>query len=381
VKSFKEWLGPVIHVLKKEIIEMRRTNMIRFLIAAPILQAIVFGFVATTDIKNVPTLICDEDNTAMSRELGGKFLNSEYFEITKIMHNPSEIQAELGENRAKVCVRIPIGFQNNIKKGKKSQVQLIGDGTDSNSATMTMSRAQLMIMEFSNRVFAAKIKLVKNNVGPLPQVSLEERVWYNPELKSAHVMVPGVMGLILAIVTLVVMSISIVREKEAGNLEQMVVTPITPTQIIAGKVIPYIVIGLVDIILVVITCGIIFKTPFEGSFILLLSLSIFMILVNLGIGIFISTVSATQQQAMFSAIFFLMPNILLSGFLFPIKNMPEVLQWLTYLIPMRYYIVIIRGIFLKDLGFFELLPQTLALFVYGIIIFTLAIKRFKKTVA
>lgn len=381
MQSFKDFMGPVIHVLKKEIIEMRRTNLIRFLIAAPIMQAIIFGFVATTDIKNVPTLICDEDNTAVSRELSGKFLNSNYFKITRITRNPSEIQSELGENRAKVCIRIPIGFQDKVKKGKKSQVQLIGDGTDSNSATMTMSRAQLMIMEFSNRVFAQKIKLVKNTVGSLAQITLEERVWYNPELKSANVMVPGVMGLILAIVTLVVMSLSIVREKEAGNLEQMVVTPITPTQIIIGKVIPYIAIGLLDIVLVVITCGIIFRTPFEGSFILLLSLSIFMILVNLGIGIFISTVSATQQQAMFSAIFFLMPNILLSGFLFPIKNMPEVLQWFTYLIPMRYYMVIIRGIFLKDLGFVELLPQTLALLAYGILIFALAIKRFRKTVA
>ena len=210
---------------------------------------------------------------------------------------------------------------------------------------------------------------------------MRERVWYNPELKSSHVMVPGVMGLILAIVTLVVMSISVVREKEAGNLEQMVVTPIRPSQIIAGKIIPYVVIGLVDITLVVITCGIIFKTPFEGSFLLLLTLSIFMILVNLGIGILISTVSATQQQAMFSAIFFLMPNILLSGFLFPIKNMPEILQWLTYIIPMRYYMVIIRGIFLKGLGLTELLFETTALFVYGALIFIVAVLAFKKTAA
>jgi ABC-2 type transport system permease protein len=218
-------------------------------------------------------------------------------------------------------------------------------------------------------------------MGSMPGISLQERVWYNPELKSANVMVPGVIGLILAIVTLVIMSISIVREKEAGNIEQMVVSPITAGQIIAGKVIPYVILGLVDIIVVVITCGLIFKTPFEGSFTLLLSLSFFMILVNLGIGIFISTISKTQQQAMFTAIFFMLPNILLSGFLFPIKNMPLVLQWLTYIIPMRYYMVIIKGIFLKGLGFFELLPQTLALLAYGAVVFTMAIMRFRKTVA
>ena len=228
-------------------------------------------------------------------------------------------------------------------------------------------------------MFEKQFAVVKNLIGPTPGISLQERVWYNPELKSANVMVPGVIGLILAIITLVIMSVSIVREKEAGNIEQMAVTPIRPSQIIAGKIIPYIILGLVDITLVVVTCGIIFQTPFEGSFILLLALSFFMILVNLGIGLFISTISATQQQAMFSSIFFMMPNILLSGFLFPIKNMPLVLQWLTYFIPMRYYIVIIRGIFLKNLGFFELLPQTLALFVYGIIIFTLAVMQFRKT--
>jgi ABC-2 type transport system permease protein len=377
--KWKEWIGPVIHVIKKEFIEMRRTRLVAVLVIAPILQAIIFGYVATTDIKYVPTLICDEDGSAMSRALADKFLNSEYFSITAVVRDPKFIQPELGANRAKACIRIPVDFEEKVKKGQKVQVQIIGDGTDSNSATLTMSRAQLIITAFSNKVFEKQFAAVKVIMGNLPGISLEERVWYNPELKSANVMVPGVIGLILAIVTLVIMSISIVREKEAGNIEQMIVTPIKPAQIIAGKVIPYVILGLIDITIVVITCGIIFQTPFEGSFILLLSLSFFMILVNLGIGIFISTISTTQQQAMFSAIFFMLPNILLSGFLFPIKNMPLVLQWLTYLIPMRYYMVIIKGIFLKGLGFFELLPQTLALFVYGVIIFTMAVRQFRKT--
>jgi ABC-2 type transport system permease protein len=377
--NIKEFFGPVKHVMKKEFIEMRRSKLVVVLVVAPIFMSIVFGFVATTDINHVPTMICDEDSTATSRKLTDKFINSEYFSITMISRDPSRIQKELGGNRAKVAVRIPKDFEENIKKGKLAPVQLIGDGTDTNSATQTMGRAQMIINAFSQEIFAQKMALIKNSIGSLPSLSVEERVWYNPELKSANVMVPGVMGMILAIVTLVIMSLSIVREKEAGNLEQMVVTPITPMQIITGKVIPYIIIGLIDIVLVTITCGVIFKTPFEGSFLLLLTLSIFMILVNLGIGIFVSTISATQQQAMFSAIFFMLPNILLSGFLFPIKNMPIVIQWLTYIIPMRYYMVIIRGIFLKGTGFFELLPETAALFIYGVIIFTIAIKAFRKT--
>jgi len=374
-------MGPVIQLIKKEFIEMRRTRLIAILVVAPVLQAIVFGYVATTDIKHVPTLICDEDGSAMSRDLAGKFLNSEYFDVTNVIRNPGLIQRELGENRAKACIRIPVDFEKKIKKGQKVQVQIIGDGTDSNSATITMSRAQQIIMAFSNKAFEKQFTIVKNMMGSMPGISLEERVWYNPELNSANVMVPGVIGLILAVVTLVIMSVSIVREKEAGNLEQLTVSPIRPSQIIAGKIIPYTIIGLIDVAIVVATCGIIFKTPFEGSFALLLALSFFMILVNLGIGVFISTISTTQQQAMFTAIFFMLPNILLSGFLFPIKNMPLVLQWFTYIIPMRYYMIIIKGIFLKGLGFFELLPQTLALFVYGVIIFSLAISRFRKTVA
>lgn len=379
--NIKEFFGPVKHVMKKEFIEMKKSKLIAILIVAPIIQAIIFGFVATTDILHVPTMICDEDGSAMSRKLTDKFLNSEYFNITMVTRDPKAIQGELGANRARVCVRIPVDFEELIKKGKRVPVQVIGDGTDSNSATQTMVRAQLMINAFSGEVFKDKLAMMKSTIGDLPSITLHERVWYNPELKSANVMVPGVIGLILAIVTMVIMSVSIVREKESGNIEQMVVSPITPLQIIAGKIIPYIAIGLIDVIIVVITCGVVFKTPFEGSFALLLTLSFFMIMVNLGVGIFISTISTTQQQAMFSAIFFMLPNILLSGFLFPIKNMPVILQWLTYIIPMRYYMVIIRGIFLKGLGFFELLPETFALFIYGAVVFTMAIKAFRKTVS
>ena len=379
--DLKEFFVPVRHMMKKEFIEMRRSKLIIFLIIAPILQAIVFGYVATTDITHVPTMICDEDSSAKSRALADKFLNSEYFDIVNFTRDPQTIQGELGSNKARVCIRIPWNFEEKLKKGETVQVQIIGDGTDSNSATQTMSRAQLIIMAFSKQIFADKMEGMSAVVGPIPSLAMEERVWYNPELASANVMVPGVIGLILTIVTLIIMSLSIVREKESGNIEQMVVTPITPLQIITGKVIPYIILGLLDIILVVVVCGLIFKTPFEGSFLLLMVLSFLMIMVNLGMGIFISTISATQQQAMFSSIFIMMPNILLSGFLFPIKNMPVVLQWLTYVIPMRYYMVIIRGIFLKGLGFMELLPESAALFIYGVIIFTLAIKAFRKTVS
>ena len=192
-------------------------------------------------------------------------------------------------------------------------------------------------------------------------------------------MVPGVIGLILMVVTLIITSLAIVREKENGNIEQMIVTPVKQREIIMGKIIPYIIIGLIDIIIITLVSLLIFNISFKGSFLLLIILSLFMIFTNLGIGIFISTISETQQQAMLTAIFFILPNILLSGFIFPIKNMPVILQYFTYLIPMRYYMVIIRGIFLKGNTFYELLPQTFALFLFGMVIFTFATWKFKKT--
>ncbi len=243
-----------------------------------------------------------------------------------------------------------------------------------------MTRAVLIINGFSSEIFAKKMTQMKNVVGTLPSVVMEDRIWYNPELKSANTMVPGVIAMIVTIVTLVITALSLVREKESGNIEQMLVTPVKPWQIIAGKIIPYIFLALVDIILIIIVSLIVFRIDFAGNYFLLLGLSLIMIITNLGIGILISTISATQQQAMLTSIFFMMPNILLSGFIFPIKNMPLVLQWLTYLIPMRYYLVIVRGIFLKGLGFMELLPQTAALVIYGVIVFTIAVREFKKTV-
>lgn len=380
MRKLPVFLSQVMHVMKKEIIEIKRNGIGRFLIIVPIVQAIVFGFVAVTDITHVKTMICDEDSSTLSRSLAAKFYNSEYFKVVNFTQTPEDIKTEFGANKVKMCIRIPKNFSKDINKGKKTQVQLIVDGSDSNSAGISMTRAVLIINGFSGQVFAKKMAMMKNIIGPLPSLSMEDRVWYNPELKSANTMVPGVIAMIVTIVTLVIMALSLVREKESGNIEQILVTPVKPWQIIAGKVIPYIFLAFIDIVLIIIVSLIIFRIDFAGDYLLLMGLSLIMIITNLGIGILISTISATQQQAMLTSIFFMMPNILLSGFIFPIKNMPQVLQWLTYFIPMRYYLVIVRGIFLKGLGFMELLPQTTALFVYGVIVFTIAIKEFKKTV-
>lgn len=372
--------NPIFYMIKKEFIEIKRSKLIGLLIIAPIIQVIIFGYVATTDIKNVKTILCDMDNSTESKKLCDKFLNTEYFKIVDKIKNPNEIDKFILQNKAVIAISIPAKFSSDLKNSKKTFVQIIVDGTDSNMSTISLSRAVMIINSFSEDYFKPKIEIIKKIAGGVPEIIMEERIWYNPELKSANTMVPGVVGLILTIVTLAITAVAIVREKESGNIEQVLVTPIKPLEIIAGKVIPYIIIALLDIILITVASILVFRINFEGSFILLIGLSLFMILANLGLGIFVSTISTTQQQALLSSIFIAVPSILLSGFLFPIKNMPEILQLLTYLIPMRYYMVILRGIFLKGLGFFELLPQTLALLIFGIVIFSIAIKEFRKIV-
>jgi ABC-2 type transport system permease protein len=371
---------PIFFMMKKEFIEIRRGDMLRLLLIAPIIQVLIFGYVATTDIKHVKTIICDEDGTTESRQLADKFLNSEYFDIQAYLYDPQQINEYFRKNKAVIAVHIPVKFSRNIKKSVEADVQLIVDGSDSNMSVISMNRAAAIIQGYSNSIFGQKLKIMKNVIGPLPDIAMQERVMFNPELNSANTMVPGVVGLILMVVTLIVTAVSIVREKENGNIEQLVVTPIKPSEIIFGKIIPYVLIALVDIVLITALSMIVFRISFAGSFTLLMSLSLLMILANLGLGIYVSTVSSTQQQAMLTAMFFMFPNMLLSGFIFPIKNMPVVLQWITYAIPLRYYMVIIRGIFLKGLTFMELLPQVIALLIFGVVIFTIAIKAFRKTV-
>lgn len=371
---------PVLSMIKKEFIEMKRTKLIALLIVAPIIQVIVFGYVATTDIKNVKIVICDKDKSSESRNFIDKFTATDDFKIIGCVLNENEIDGLIMQNKAVIGINIPTDFSTNIKKGKKVQVQIILDGSNSNMSVISLSRAIMIINAFSEDVFSQKMEIIKKKIGGVPEIVIQERMWYNPELKSANTMVPGVVGLILTIVTLAITAVAIVREKESGNIEQVVVTPIKPAEIIAGKIIPYIIISIIDIIIITLASILVFKINFEGSFTLLIALSLFFIFANLGLGIFVSTISTTQQQALFSALFFAVPSILLSGFLFPIKNMPEILQILTYFIPMRYFMIILRGIFLKGLSFVELLPQTFALLIFGIIIFSLAIKQFRKTI-
>jgi ABC-2 type transport system permease protein len=368
------------YIVRKEFIHIKRGNMLPMILVAPLIQIIIFGYVLTTEVKHIPLMILDRSNSTYSRELANKFSHTEYFNLKTISRDLSDIQPALTRGDVICALNIPADFEANIKKGRETQVQFITDGSDSNAGNMAVGYASGIIASYSAELFKEKMDRFKMVIGSIPGVSMEERVWYNPDLSNTNTMIPGIAGMILMIVTMMVAALSLVKEKENGYMEHLMVTPIKPYELLIGKIIPYILFGLLDIILITVLGILIFGIPFKGNFILLLSLSLINIFVNLGVGIFISTISATQQQAMISAIFFMFPNMLLSGFIFPIKNMPVFIQYLTYVLPLRYYMVILRGIFLKGLTFVNLLPETIALLLYAVVIFTLSVKKFRRTV-
>lgn len=371
----------ILQIFEKEMLHIKRGRMFPILIIAPLIQMFVFGYVATTEVKHIALMIVDRSHTPYSRLLISKFSHTEYFDLKTISSDRNDIKTALTKGDVKAILSIPEDFEDRIKRNEPTKLQFIVDGSNSNIGGVALNYSSIIIYEFSKEVFQDRMREFGNLVGHIPDINIEERVWFNPELKSADTMIPGVVGLILMIVTMLIASLALVKEKEYGNIEQLVVTPIKPYELLIGKILPYIIIGLADVVFITIMGLLVFHVPFKGNFLLLLGLSLLAIFVNLGVGIFISTISATQQQAMVSAMFFMFPNMLLSGFIFPIKNMPQVLQYLTYIMPLRYYITILRGIFLKGLTFTELLPQALALFIYAILIFTLAIKKFRKTIA
>ena len=354
--------------------------MLPLLVVAPILQMLVFGYVVTTEIKHISIMVVDRSLSSYSRLLISKFSNVEYFDLKSVSKDKNDIQMALTKGDVKCVLSIPENFEEKIKKGEKTSLQFITDGSNSNVGSAAINYGSIIIYNFSKEIFSDKMRQFGNIIGHIPDITIEERILFNPELKSTDTMIPGIIGLILIIVTMVIASLSLVKEKEYGNIEQLIVTPIKPYELLLGKIIPYIIIGLIDVVFITVAGILMFHVPFRGNILLLLLLSLLAIFVNLGIGTFISTISATQQQAMISAMFFMLPNMLLSGFIFPIKNMPQIIQYITYIMPLRYYIVILRGIFLKGLTFMELLPEVTALFIYGLVVSVLALKKFKKTV-
>jgi ABC-2 type transport system permease protein len=366
----------VIHLMRKELLELRQDpRLFGIVIIAPILQLTVLGYAATTDVQDVPVVVVDADRSASSRELITRFDASDHFSVVGVVGSTEEINGWLERGDAWMALSIPPQYGDAVKRGDTATIQVIADGTDSNSTTVALGYARVLLSGYSEELLAARL----GGRAPEPLVSAAIRVWFNPDLVSRDFMIPGIVALLLLVVTTNLSAMAIVREKEIGTLEQLNVTPIARWELIAGKLLPYALVGIVDVILVLVVAILWFEVPMRGSVSLLFAMSMIYLLSTLGLGLFISTVSSTQQQAMMtSTFFFLTPMIYLSGFIFPIENMPDWIQPATYLIPLRYFLVILRGLFLKGVGLETFWPEALALFLWGVAILGLATLRSSK---
>ncbi len=374
-------MSRISHIIRKEFIQLRRDpKLVPILFFAPLLQLLLLGYAANLDVRDIPTVVCDQDGTAASRTLISRFMNSGYFVRAGTVTATEAIDPYLEKGKAAVAVIVPRGFANDLAAGTPATVGVIVDGSESQSATIGAGAASMIVSIHAQGLLGPTIdRLRALGVRPV-RLSPEVRVWYNPELRSRNFMVPGILGLLLMVTTMMLTSMAIVREKETGTMEQLIVTPVRPFELIAGKLLPFLIIGVVNVVMIVGLIFLLFRLPMRGSLLLLFGLSLVFMLTTLGLGLFISTISSNQQQAMLTAVFFLMPMMLFSGFAFPIENMPRVVQAVTYVVPLRYYFVVVRGIYLKGVGIHELWTQGLAMLVFGIAILTLSVLRFRKKI-
>jgi len=370
------------YLMWKELLELRQDpRLFGVIFIAPIVQLTFLGYAATTDVKNVPIVVVDQDHTPQSRELITQFDGSPYFTVVGNINSVAEIERWFEGNRAWMGLVIPGDYHERVGSNRQAAVQVIADGTDSNSTNVAMGYAVNLVNAYNEQMARQRLIAAGQEV-PARAIDARIRVWFNPQLESRDFMIPGIVALLLLVITTNLSSMAVVREKELGTLEQLNVTPVTRWQLILGKLLPYGVIGILDVILVTTVAVTWFEIPLLGSPLLLFATSCIYLLTTLGLGLFISTISNTQQQAMMTAtFFFLTPMLYLSGFIFPIENMPAVIQPITYLIPLRYFIIIVRGIFLKGIGVAVLWPQILALLAWGLIIVGLAVARSRKTLA
>lgn len=373
-------------IVRKEFRQAFREPRMRvFLFLPPLLQTILFGYAVNLDVEHVRLGWMDMDGGPAARELFYAFESSHEFEVVAHARDEREAQALLDRGDVQALVRVAPRFSREVAAHRQGQVQLLLDGTNSNTAAIILSHATGVVAGFNRRMLLdqQKERLVDRTRGGavlvrIPGVETERRVWFNPELKSRNYFVPGVIVNVLTLVTLMLTALSIVREKEIGTMEQLMVTPLRPMELMLGKTIPFALVGMFDLMLLTGLALLIFHVPLRGSVLLLAGAGALFILSTLGAGLFMSTVSHTQQQAMMASFFFFQPAFMLSGFAFPIRNMPEPVQWLTYLNPLRYFMEIVRGVFLKGSGAGQLWPQLAALAVMGVTIVVLSALRFHK---
>jgi drug efflux transport system permease protein len=368
-------------VITKELLQLKRDRrMLPVIFVAPVVMIVVFGFAVNTDVTDVPMVLVDQDRSAASRDLATRFVRSGYFEVVGACERAEDVDRWLVTSRAQLGLVVPPGFGTAVASGRTAAVQVIADGSDAASASVALGYASALIQGLGIELQTARLDAAGGVALQRPgRVVLEPRVFYNPDLKSRWFYVPAVLAMVLMLMTMLLSAMGVVREKEVGTMEQLIVTPIRPWQLLVGKLAPFALIGIVQVFLITGVAVLGFRVPLRGSFLLLLGLTLLFLLVTLGVGLLVSTVVSTQQQAMMAAAFLAMlPMVYLSGLIFPIENMPPLIQLVTYAVPLRYYAEIIRGVFLRGSGIGVLWPEALTLLLMGLGILTVAALRFRK---
>ena len=368
----------ILHIYRKEFIQIRRDKgLMRMVVLSPLIQLLIYGYVVATDIRALPVVVLDQSESIESRRMVDRFISSGYFALEAHVASLAVVTEHLNSGRSIMAIVIPVDYARDIRRGRAAQIQLLLDGTNSNTATIALGYANgIVAVENDDRMrenFSQKgLRIVQAGIRE------ETRVWFNPSLRAINYMVPGIICVLLMELMVPLTAFSLVRERERGTIEQLTVTPIRATEMLIGKTIPYVLIGLADSALILAAGTFWFNVPIAGSLVTLVTFSSLFLLVVLGLGILIATLVGTQQQAALTAQFLLVPNMLLSGFMFPIESMPKALQYFTTILPMRYYLVIVRGIIMKGLGFADLWSEALALGILGVIIFSISWLRFRK---
>ncbi len=366
----------------KEFLQLRRDRYARFrLVVPPIVQMLIYGYAATFEVNRVQIAVIDFDHSQESRDLLSRFAFTGRFEVAKILSNEQELKSLIGRSDIPMALEIEPGFAELLRKGQTAHLQVIVDGTNSNTALIAVGYVNQIADQFAQDYAANRLNQLMPAIAvTVPQVSLEQRPWYNPDLNSQWFFVPGVIGSITLMMVVTLTAFAIVREREIGTLEQVMVTPIRPFELILGKTIPFFVVGLADVVLVAVVGTLWFQVPFRGNPLVLLLGVVLFLLSTLNVGLLISTLSSTQQQAFALGFFFLNPAFTLSGFAFPITSMPKAMQMITYVDPLRYFLVILRGTFLKGVGLDVLWPQMLALALLTSVLLLASVARFHKSI-
>jgi len=362
----------------KQIFRDPRMKTIIFI--SPLIQIILFGYSANKDITYVPTAIFDRDNTKESREFIRKFTYSKYFVPLRYLTEDKQENEVLDKGQVSLVIRLDRGFGRDLKAGKQADIQLVFDGTDSNTAMVIMSYTNTIIGGYQQDILKERAE-VAGFINTVPSVDLRDRAWFNGNLISRNYYLPGVISTIVTVMSLLLSAMAIVKEKEIGTMEQLTVSPLQPLELIIGKLLPFAVIALIQVILITVLGVLWFRIPLRGNLFFLLFATCIYLFTTLGIGLFISTISSTQQEAMMSVFLFYMPTVLLSGFAYPISNMPLVIQWSTFVNPLRYFMVIIRSVFLKGVGIEVLWTQLLPLLFIGLTVISLSYLRFRRRLA